>query len=99
MSDGFSPVIQSFFDYDTEAVLQKMIDNSSTNKMESIVLKEINHYHQCDAILLVPMESFIKSCNMWQCNVGELYLLNSQVCMKFLDEVGFKLYGKKKLDA
>ena len=77
LSDGFSPVIQDFFDYDTEEVLQKMIDNSTTNKKESIILKEINHYHQCDAILLVPMESFIKSCNMWQCNVGELYLLNS----------------------
>jgi N-acetylglutamate synthase-like GNAT family acetyltransferase len=36
---------------------------------------------------------------MWQCNVGELYLLNSQVCMNFLDNVGFKLYGKDKLDA
>jgi len=45
LSDGFSPVIKEWFDYDTEIILQKMIDNSGTNKKESIILKEINHYH------------------------------------------------------
>lgn len=45
LSEGFAPVIKEWFDYDTEEALQKMIDNSSTNKKESIILKEINHYH------------------------------------------------------
>lgn len=45
LSDGFSPVVKEWFDYDTEDILQKMIDNSTTKKQESIILKEINHYH------------------------------------------------------
>ena len=52
------------------------------------MLKNCNHYHQTDAICLVPLEAFLRSGSRPQVNVGELYQVNTQLIMLFLESVG-----------
>ena len=57
---------------------------------ELLILKGTNHLHQTDVIVLDPLLSFVKS-GMWpHGSINEIYLLNSQVVLKFLDAIGFQ---------
>ena len=52
-------------------------------------MKGCNHYHQTDAICIVPMEAFIKSGAKPQTNVGDIYMLNTHLVMAFLHQTGY----------
>ena len=58
-------------------------------EQDLIVLNETNHYHQCDAITIVPLESFLKSASRIQLNYEDLYLINSKSVLHFFDKLGF----------
>jgi len=52
------------------------------------MLKGCSHYHQTDAICIFPIEASIKSGNKIQTNVGDIYLLNTNLVMIFLSKLG-----------
>jgi len=58
LSEGFSPECEKWFDYNTIKTIKKLQENES-QPGELSVIKETHHYHQCDAIVLVPLESFL----------------------------------------
>jgi len=89
ITDGFIPVCEKHFFYNTEKSINALIDNSTSARKEMHVLKGCNHYHQADVICLVPLEAFIRSGNKPQLNVGDIYLLNTWVVLLFLNKIGF----------
>lgn len=77
ITSGFAPVVKKYFFYDTEESMKNLLAASTSNTKELAYLRGCNHYHQTDAICIVPIEVFIKSSNKPQINVCELYLLNT----------------------
>ena len=77
LSEGFTPEVQKVFGYDSIEYLKKLHDTCESHKKELIIIKDTNHFHQCDAIALVPMESALRSINTFQLNYLDLYLLHS----------------------
>ena len=77
ITEGFSPVVEKVFKYDSLEAMDKIIKCSEGNLIEYMILKDCNHYHQTDAICICPVESFLKSSHKPQTNIGELYLLNT----------------------
>lgn len=66
VTEQFNPIIVEYFSYDTIEEVNRLINNSphqSKSKSELVVLNKTNHYHQCDALVIVPVESFMKSQN------------------------------------
>ena len=88
LTEGFGPICEKHFFYDTNESMNHLLKQSKTDVHELIVLKETNHYHQTDAICIVPMEVCIKSSNKPHINVSEIYLLNTHVVMLFLHKNG-----------
>lgn len=66
-----------------------MMNQSEGKHQQLIMLKNCNHYHQTDAICLVPLEAFLRSGERPHTNVGELYQVNTQLIMLFLHKLGF----------
>lgn len=98
VTEGFTPVVEKFCSYDTELSVHQLLKTTSQVKKEMIILKGCNHYHQTDAICIVPVEAFIKSGNKPQTNVGDIYLLNTHLVMVFLYQTGFSnAFDPKKL--
>lgn len=88
VTEGFDPVVEKFFNYNTKTSLEYLLKHASSKTHELIMLKEVNHYHQTDAVIVVPLECAIKSSNKLHLNLADLYLLNTQVAMLFLDKTG-----------
>jgi hypothetical protein len=84
VTEFFPGVVQEHFHYSTEETLTKLFSNSRTEAIEYAILKQCNHYHQADVICLAPVESFIKSANRPQLNVGDIYMLNTRMVLLFL---------------
>lgn len=77
ITEGFDPVIEKFFNYNTQSSLTFLLNNASGGTHELIMIKEVNHYHQTDAVIIVPLEIAIKSSNKLHLNLSDLYLLNT----------------------
>lgn len=77
ISESFPAEVLHFFDYDTVKCLKIMQESSSSNEKELVIVKETGHYHQCDAVVLVPLESFLRTGFKFQLNYTDLYLLHS----------------------
>jgi len=76
LSEGFSGEVEKWFDFNTVKLLKNLTENQEhPNEMSEI--KETHHYHQCDAIVLVPLESFLATGTKFQTNYTELYILNT----------------------
>lgn len=89
VTQGFPPIVEDWFDYNTVDELKRLTLNSSRPRQSELILfKHTNHYHQCDGIVIVPLESFIKSENRIQTNFVELYLSNSRAVLRWLHENG-----------
>ena len=63
ITEGFSPVIERVFKFDSLYAIDAILKNSLGNPIEYMILKDCNHYHQTDAICIAPVEAFIKSSN------------------------------------
>jgi len=68
MSEGFTPICEEFFGFNNDTELLNMMKNSTSEKREFLRTLECNHYHQCDALVIIPLESFFKSYNPVQFN-------------------------------
>ena len=100
VTEGFTPIVEKFCQYDTELSVSQILKSTTQQKKEMIILKGCNHYHQTDAICIVPVEAFIRSGNKPQTNVGDIYLLNTHLVMVFLHQTGFSnSFDPKKLNA
>ena len=66
-----------------------MIQDSESPMKELIVLNETNHGHQCDVLVLIPLEAFLMTMDSFQLNYVELYLLNTKCVLHFLSRAGF----------
>jgi hypothetical protein len=86
-------VIEKHFFYNTDKSMQALLRNSKTEHQELITFREINHYHQTDAICIVPLEVCVKSSNKPHFNLAEIYLLNTQAVMLFLHKLGLTPTG------
>ena len=89
VTEHFNPICLEWFEFDTVKELQRMYENKRRPEQELIVLNETNHYHQCDAIMMIPLESFVKGGNKIQLNYPDLLLLNTKAVLQFLDKIGF----------
>lgn len=89
MSEGFTPICEQYFDYNNDNTLKTMMENSKSNKKDFLIVKECNHYHQCDAIVIIPLETFFKSYNQIQYNFVQLYLANSKVSLDYFRKIEF----------
>ena len=100
ITEGFGPVIQKVFSYDVHEIMEYLLSQADTDKHELIYFKETNHYHQTDAICIMPVEFMVKSSNRPHHNVAELYLLNTQAAMVFLNKNGLNnSFDADKLEA
>ena len=89
ITEGFSPTVEKFFHYSTEDVMAALFKSSESSSKQLIYLKECSHYHQTDAICIVPIEVFVKTRSRTpQTNVADIYLLNTQAVMLFLHQIG-----------
>lgn len=77
VTEGFDPMVEKYFNYNTKRSLEYLLNQASSKKHELIIMKEVNHYHQTDAVIIVPLECAIKSLNKLHFNLGDLYLLNT----------------------
>jgi hypothetical protein len=66
-----------------------MMEQSSGKHKEFLIIKDCNHYHQVDAIIIIPLESFFKACGPIQTNYVQLYLINSKTALDFFRRTGF----------
>ena len=53
-----------------------------------MTLLQTNHFHQSDAIMIIPVETFLQTTNKWNFNYADLYLLNTKVVLQFLHKLG-----------
>lgn len=78
ITQGFSPTVEKFFHYSTEDVMAALFKASESSQKQLIYLKDCSHYHQTDAICIVPIEVFVKTRSRTpQTNVADIYLLNT----------------------
>jgi len=68
MSEGFTPICEEYFGFNNDNELYTLMKNSECEKKEYLRMLECNHYHQVDAIIIIPLESFFKSYNPIQFN-------------------------------
>ena len=61
ITSGFSPVIKQYWKFDTLERMKTFISKSEIQDHQFVILKDTNHYHQTDAICIVPLEVMIKS--------------------------------------
>ena len=57
--------------------MRKLIKDSEIANHQLVILKNTNHYHQTDAICIVPIEVFVKSMNRPHLRVADIYTLNT----------------------
>lgn len=69
--------------------MKKIQETCESHKKEMLIVKDTNHFHQCDAIAVVPLESALRSLDKFQLNYLELYLLHSQLILHFMSRLGF----------
>ena len=89
MSEGFTPICEEYFGFNSDDEISNIMNNSTDDKKEFLRLLECNHYHQCDAIIIIPLESFFKSYNPIQTNYVQLYLIHSKTALDFFRRIGF----------
>ena len=69
VSEGFPAEIEKMFKYDMIEYCNRMQETSEVqSKNELVIVNDTNHYHQCDAIILVPGESALRSMSHFQLN-------------------------------
>jgi len=49
---------------------------------------EQQHFHQCDGVLLSPLEIYLWTWHKWQLNFADLYKMNTQVLLNFTTKLG-----------
>jgi len=89
ITQNFLPALENAYDYKGDEVVKKMLEQSTNDDRELIILNETNHGHQCDAILLITLEGFLMTMDSMQLNYLELYMLNTQCVLQFLSRIGF----------
>lgn len=89
MTEGFDDIVYKHFNYKTEDMIDKVMDQSPASKQEFIIFNEVNHYHQTDLICIAPLESIIRSHTRAHLNLSDIYLLNTNAVMIFLHKNGF----------
>lgn len=60
ITEGFGPTVEKYFFYNTNDCMSALFKASKSKEKQLIILKECNHYHQTDAIILAPIEVFVK---------------------------------------
>lgn len=98
LSGCFSPFCEEYYGFDTEALLKTLIECGESHAKEFVIINEINHYHQCDAIVIMPLETFLASKHKLQLNGPALYLLNSQLVLRFLKNLGFANFPRQVVE-
>jgi len=88
VSEGFGPEVKKVFEYDVLEYLKKLHVLNVNYKNELIMIKDINHGHQCDAIAIMPFEVCLRSPNTFQLNYCALYMLHSQLILSYLHRLG-----------
>lgn len=77
ITENFIPTLAKVYEYSQLEKTKKMMQDSSSPMKELIVLNETNHGHQCDVLVLIPLEAFLMTMDSFQLNYVELYLLNT----------------------
>jgi len=98
LSEGFSDACESVYNYNSIKSIQTMIQNNKHPAKEFAIINEINHFHQCDLLILLPIETFLISGTRWSINPGDLYKLNTQVCMRLLNKIGMNACEPKYIE-
>lgn len=88
VTELFSPIVSEHFEYETIEVLRTLIENSESAQKELVILNEQQHFHQCDFILISPIETYLVSWHKWQTNFPDLYKMNTMILLRFMAKLG-----------
>jgi len=88
VTELFPQIVYDYFKYDTIEEVEKLIENSNSGKDEFLILKNTNHYHQTDVIVIVPLECSLRGQTSIIRDNVELLMANSQAVINWLIKLG-----------
>jgi pimeloyl-ACP methyl ester carboxylesterase len=88
-TDEFHPTCENWFQ--SAKTMQSLLEYSCVDpRYEHVIVRNSFHLHQCDMIVIAPMEIFLLTKRKPQLTTKETYLLMSELWLKFLDKIDFK---------